>query len=141
MLLLALLGKGCAVTEPSDIQGLLAIKNAIDNHDNEFLTDWTENTDPCADEWRGVRCNCTDAQRERQEIDFQCSDIEPGDSGDSRVITLELGCKQCRTEDQKLNGTISEDIWKLDELRYLDLSVNNLEGGLPEGIKVTMGTI
>lgn len=138
LLVLLLVEAGYADTKPSDVQGLLAIKNAIYNHDNDFLMSWTDGTDPCGGEWRGVSCNCTAAQRERPGIDFQCPSIEPGGSVDSRVIGLVLGCKQCRTEDQKLNGTISEDVWKLNELRFLDLSMNNLEGELPAGIKVKM---
>lgn len=123
-----------AVTKSGDIQGLMAVKLAIKNHDNDFMQSWDDAVDPCSGSWRGVTCNCTTAQKEKPGTPLDCETMD--ETLEERVISLELGCRQCRTDAYKLNGTISPDLSRLDQLRYLDLSMNNLEGPLPNSLQV-----
>lgn len=114
-------------TKASDIEALLAVKASITHH-NGFLDQWNRNTDPCEEPWVGVTCSCTAFTL----LDLECDKVDAQQEG--RVFALKLGSLSSAKE-AKFNGTISEEIGMLDQLRFLDLSRNRFHGSLPSSLK------
>jgi hypothetical protein len=134
--IMALLAPCHAATAAGDKDALLAARSALDPSDR-VLSSWSAATDPCLDDWVGVKCNCfpffegdapTAAAGDRPTA---CTPrVSRRASEPARVLQLNLGDLRI-TGGAMLEGAVPASLGGLVELRVLNLGWNNLTGALP----------
>ena len=132
VLLLAALRRAAAQTLESDKAALLEFKSQVEDF-GFVLAGWTNDTDPCIDQWTGVSCTCFPFYEEygAPERVSSCTPIDPGYSEEgSRVLQLNLGDVRI-TDWNVLGGALPASLGGLTALRVLNLKGNNFTGSIP----------
>ncbi|XP_042968384.1 LRR receptor-like serine/threonine-protein kinase RGI5 [Carya illinoinensis] len=111
----------------TELPTLMAIKASLDPQ-NELLTSWIPNTDPCSGSFDGVAC---DKQGRVANISLQGKAL----SGTVPAALAELkSLTGLYLHFNALTGKIPKDIARLTQLSDLYLNVNNLSGEIPAEI-------
>ncbi|KAJ0968746.1 hypothetical protein J5N97_021623 [Dioscorea zingiberensis] len=109
-----------------ELRALMEVKAALDPK-GRVLASWTENGDPCADEFEGVACK-----------EGKVANISLQGKGLSGSISPSVAQLKCLSglylHYNDLSGEIPKEISNLTELTDLYLNVNNLSGSIPEEI-------
>ncbi|KAG2729648.1 hypothetical protein I3760_01G260300 [Carya illinoinensis] len=115
------------ISSLTDLPTLMAIKASLDPQ-NQFLTSWTPNTDPCSGSFEGVAC---DEQGLVANISLQGKGL----SGTIPAALAELkSLTGLYLHFNALTGKIPKEISRLTQLNDLYLNVNNLSGEIPSEI-------
>lgn len=130
LLLLGTLSSAAGQTMPSDKEALLGFKaSVIDN--GLVLASWTNDTDPCIDQWTGISCTCYPFFEESGAPKRvpSCTPLDWTGDG-SRVLQINFG--DLRINDWNfLGGNLPAWLGNLTALRVLNLKNNNFTGEIP----------
>lgn len=116
-LLLACIQVVNSATDPSDVQALFLVKDALDPlhiQPGSCVSTWDFSVDPCDNAFGPELFSCG----------IEC---EPGDGGMLRVTSLKL-------DTSGYAGTLSTAIGNLSSLQYVQVSGNMLGGAIPSSI-------
>eukprot|EP00210_Caulerpa_lentillifera_P004367 g4165.t1 len=121
-------------TNQDDINALLRIKAKMENSTKAFesLQTWTNDTDPCRDQWAHIQCTCRGLTNAFPNLIDYCANFTKT-NGDQRIIFLSIpgGSEQ----NEKLTGRLPGAIGSLVKLRILDLSDNAFTGTIPRSFR------
>ncbi|XP_050236633.1 probable leucine-rich repeat receptor-like protein kinase At5g63930 [Mercurialis annua] len=116
-----------ALSSPTEVQLLMQIKASLDPN-NQFLTSWQSNSNPCGGSFEGVACN----------DEGHVANISLQGKGLSGQIPAAVGGLKSLTSlylhFNALNGPIPKEIAELTQLSDVYLNVNNLSGEIPSQI-------
>ena len=120
-------------TYQGDIDALLAFKKAV-RDDGYILSGWSEYSDPCDDQWRGISCTCysffeVSGSADRPQT---CLSLDPAYTWQGLRV-LQINLEDVRITDWNiLSGNLPEALGNLTALRVLNLAGNMFSGPIPE---------
>jgi hypothetical protein len=118
----------------SEVSALLDIKAALDPQGN-LLSSWMPGTDPCADDWIGVKCNCfpffENAGKSNSGTRPVACAAPPDSNPRQHVLQVNLGDPRISQGIMMSGSFPAKALQKLTELRVLNLASHSLSGPVP----------
>ncbi|KAK7246667.1 hypothetical protein RIF29_41537 [Crotalaria pallida] len=112
-------------THSNEVQSLMKFKSSVQSSNESIFSSWTEANSPCS--FTGIVCNTNGFVSEINLAQKQLAGTLPLDS----ICALQ-SLEKISLESNFLHGSISEELRKCTNLKYLDLGGNFFNGAVPD---------